>query len=102
MTRLLYVFFTLLSTQFYAQYIEPFSFKNSLRIDFYLSGDAKNEKVIFSQLKKEPYWGGSKKNLIQPDYGMMRIQLVDIQTNKVVFSKGFTSLFNEWDHHTTQ
>ena len=38
----------------------------SLRIDYYLSGDASQTVVSLAQLKKEPYWAGNFKNLIDP------------------------------------
>lgn len=99
MRYFLYVFFVFLLVKSQAQQqTNVFSFDNSLRIDFYISGDANSEKIILSQLKKEPYWGGSKKNLIHPDYGEFRLQVFDTQTQKVIFSKGFNSLFNEWQH----
>ena len=73
-----------------------FDFRKSLRIDFYLQGDANTDEVVLLQMKKEPYWGGSKKNLIFPNYGNFRLQLIDLETKNIVFSKGFSSLLSEW------
>lgn len=98
MRYIFYIFFTLLGIKSYAQVNDFFSFEASLRIDFYLIGDAKNEKVVFSQLKKEPFWGGSTTKLIHPNYGEFRLQLIDNQKNTILFSKGFNSLLSEWQH----
>lgn len=98
MQRFFYIFFLLGCFQLNAQNAQSFDFEKSLRIDFYISGDAHSAEVIVKQLKKEPYWGGSKTNLIFPNYGELRLQLVDEEAKKVVFSKGFLSLFNEWQH----
>lgn len=39
-------------------------FRNqSMRFDFLLGGNSIEEKVYPEQIKKEPFWGGSKKNL---------------------------------------
>ncbi len=39
----------------------------SLRIDFQLSGNAKQELAILSQTKQEPFWGGNPNKTI-PNY----------------------------------
>ena len=78
------------------------SFDNSftsktLRIDYFLAGDSKNETVYFSQMKEEPFWGGPHKNLVDPfGYGTYRYAGYDSATNKLLFSRGFSTLFQEW------
>ncbi|AVM49233.1 M64 family metallopeptidase [Capnocytophaga sp. oral taxon 878] len=88
--------FTLGATQHsvWGQQSPVFNFNNSLRIDFNLLTDAQHTEVLFQQLKKEPYWGGSHTNLISPNLGTLRLQLFD--GNQLVYSKGFNSLSNEW------
>ncbi len=36
----------------------------TLRVDYILAGDATHTGVYLSQMKQEPFWGGSRKNLI--------------------------------------
>ncbi|MDO5104907.1 M64 family metallopeptidase [Capnocytophaga sp.] len=98
MQRFFCILFFLAGFQLNAKNEYPFDFSKSLRIDFYILGDATTAEVIVSQLKKEPHWGGSKTNLIFPDFGELRVRLIDENTGKIVFSKGFNSLFNEWQH----
>ncbi|GET45685.1 M64 family metallopeptidase [Capnocytophaga felis] len=98
MKRILLIFFSFLVSGIFYSQEKNFDFNKSLRIDFYLVGDAHTTEVILTQMKKEPYWGGSKTNFIFPNYGEFRLQLIDEKTQKVVFSKGFNSLFNEWQH----
>jgi hypothetical protein len=73
-------------------------FKNkSLRFDFLLGGNNKEVKVYPEQIKQEPYWAGSKTNLTDPfNYGSYRFQIFDLETGKLIFSKGFSTLFQEW------
>lgn len=98
MNRILLVFFSFfVSGTFYSQEA-IFDFDKSLRFDFYLNGDAHTSEVILTQMKKEPYWGGSRTNLIFPNYGEFRLQMIDENTQKVVFSKGFNSLLSEWQY----
>lgn len=97
MQRFFYILFTSVGLVANAQSF-PLDLNKSLRIDFYLSGDANSVEVIVKQLKKEPHWGGSKTNLIFPNYGDFCLKLIEEKTQKVVFSKGFSSLFGEWQH----
>jgi len=73
-------------------------FKNkSLRFDFLLGGNNKEVKVYPEQIKQEPFWAGSKTNLIDPfNYGTYRFRVFDIKSDSLLFSKGFSTLFQEW------
>ena len=71
--------------------------QGTLRIDYLLAGDAKSEVVYFSQMKMEPFWGGPHKNLTdQFGYGTYRYAAYDSATGKLLFSRGFSTLFQEW------
>lgn len=73
-------------------------FKNkSLRFDFLLGGNSKEVVVYPQELKQEPFWAGSKTNLIDPfNYGSYRFQVFDTKSDSLIFSKGFSTLFQEW------
>lgn len=73
-------------------------FKNkSLRFDFLLGGNSKNVVVYPKQMKEEPFWAGSKTNLIDPfNYGSYRFEVFDSKSDSLIFSKGFSTLFQEW------
>jgi hypothetical protein len=69
----------------------------TLRVDYLLAGDAKSEIAYFVQMKEEPSWGGPHKNLIDPfGYGTYRYAAFDSASNKLLFSRGFSTLFQEW------
>lgn len=69
----------------------------SMRFDFSLGGNSKEERVYPEQIKKEPHWAGSKKNLVDPfNYGNYRFRIFDIKSDSLLFSKGFSTLFEEW------
>ena len=92
MKHLFLVFF--IAQCLWAQEPSVFDFSKSLRIDFNLLTDAQHTEVLFQQLKKEPYWGGPTHQLIAPNWGSFRLLVLD--GSKIVFSKGFNSLSNEW------
>lgn len=69
----------------------------TLRLDYSIGGNAKNTYTFFKQLKKEPFWGGSKKNLIDKfNFGDFRVLVFDKLGKKLLYSKGYSSLYPEW------
>lgn len=73
-------------------------FKDStLRIDYLLAGSSDTAEVFIQQMKKEPHYGGSLTNPIDPDSnGTYRYRLFDLQSGELIFSRGFCPLFQEW------
>ncbi|HYQ55911.1 MAG TPA: M64 family metallopeptidase, partial [Draconibacterium sp.] len=69
----------------------------SFRFDFLLGGNNKEVVVYPAQMKEEPFWGGSKTNIIDTfNYGSYRYRIFDAASNNLIFSKGFSTLFQEW------
>ncbi|MCX6248196.1 MAG: M64 family metallo-endopeptidase [Bacteroidetes bacterium] len=76
---------------------DDYFFPNTLRVDYYLAGDFKSESVYLSQVKQEPYYGGSRKHLVDPyNYGTYRVAVFDSVSGNLLFTRGFNSLFQEW------
>ncbi|MFW5821786.1 MAG: M64 family metallopeptidase [Tangfeifania sp.] len=73
-------------------------FKNkSLRFDFLLGGNSEEITVYPQQMKQEPFWAGPKNNLTDPfEYGTCRFRVYDLESDSLIFSKGFSTLFQEW------
>ena len=77
----------------FADYFEM----KTLRIDFALIGNAQTQRAELQQLREEPIWGGCIKNLIDPFYfGGYYVKVYDSQTNTLLYSRGFNTLFEEW------
>lgn len=69
----------------------------ALRVDYFLGGNSKTQRVYIDEMKKEKYWGGPVKNLTDKfSYGNYRVRVVDAESGKLLYSKGFASLFQEW------
>lgn len=99
MTRkLLLYLFSLFSAVATAQVkFETYFEHKTLRIDYLMGGDFDSETVFLKELKQEPHWGGNKNNLTDKfGYGAYRFSLLDSATNFLLYSKGFNSLFQEW------
>jgi len=89
--------FNLFSQTEFSEYFET----KSLRVDFYLFGNNQETKGTVAQLKEEPFWGGPSKLLIEPyDQGTYRVQVFDKESKKLLLSKGFNPLFQEWQTTT--
>ena len=68
-----------------------------MRVDYFHTGDNENDYYLIDELIEEPFWGGSKVNLIdQFPYGKYRFEVYDEESNKLIYSRGYSTLFNEW------
>ncbi len=88
--------FVTLPFAIFAQY--GFWFKDkALRIDYLHSGDANKENYELVEFVKEKYWGGSKTILTDHrNYGNYKIEVRDLATGNLLYSRGYSTLFNEW------
>ncbi len=69
----------------------------SLRIDFLLHGSYQKQSISIARMKREPLFGGGTSNqLLYPDYGNYRFQVRDKKSGELIFSKGFSPIFQEW------
>ena len=69
----------------------------TMRVNFVLAGDAETTRFFLSDILREPYWGGSQINLVDTfHYGDYFFTLHDVETGKLIFSRGFSTLFREW------
>jgi len=68
-----------------------------LRFDFMLAGNSQNTKVYPVGMKEEPFWAGSKSNLINMfNSGNFKYELYIVQGNTLIYSRPFCTLFQEW------
>jgi hypothetical protein len=68
-----------------------------LRYDYLLSGNHTSARVVPCEIKKEKMWGGSHNHLVDSlNYGNYRFQVYDNKSGELIFSKGFSPIFQEW------
>ncbi|MCQ2164727.1 MAG: IgA Peptidase M64 [Bacteroidales bacterium] len=66
-----------------------------LRLDFTLAGNDKDQSAYLDEIHRESEWAGPRGSLIEPfDYGQYNISVS--ADGKIIFSKGFSTLFEEW------
>ncbi|MEO8398253.1 MAG: peptidase M64 N-terminal domain-containing protein, partial [Ignavibacteriaceae bacterium] len=75
---------------------DDFFLNKTLRIDYYHTGNKENDSYSMDELIEEPYWGGSKKNLIDKfNYGNYKFEAYDQTSNKLIYSRTYSTLFRE-------
>jgi len=72
-------------------------YSKTLRIDYIHTGDDKSENYFLDEVKIEPYWSGSFVNLIDTFYyGKYFFKVFDEESDSMIYSRGYSSLFGEW------
>lgn len=68
-----------------------------LRFDYMFAGNSTTTTVYPLSMKEEPYYGGSETNLTDKlNLGNFRYELYDKAGGNLIFSRGFCTLFQEW------
>ncbi len=68
-----------------------------LRFDYFHTGTSKEEAFSTDETWKEPVWPGSRTNLIDTlNLGKYQVQVFDLKTSALIYSRGFCSIFGEW------
>lgn len=69
----------------------------TMRFDYFHAGSATSEYFFVDEVIEEPYWAGNKNYLIETrNVGNHFFKVKDKATGTVIYSRGFNSLFNEW------
>ena len=69
----------------------------TLRIDYYHSGTKGEESFALDRLSLEGPWAGSLVNLVDTlNLGEYAVRIYDRESSALLFSRGFSSMFNEW------
>lgn len=74
-----------------------FFYNKTLRIDYIRSGDYKSERLKPENLIEKKLWAGSTINLIDTfNYGKCKVEVYDLLSSKLIYSRGYSTLFEEW------
>jgi hypothetical protein len=69
----------------------------ALRVDLYQTGDAKEETVTIHRIVREALWPETKTGLLFPfEYGHYALKVYEIASNKLIFCRGFDTMFAEY------
>jgi hypothetical protein len=71
--------------------------EKTLRVDYRQTGMADTSWINIEEILSEPYWGGSQVNLIDTfGYGRYFFTIKDKRSGKLLYSRGYSTLFVEW------
>jgi hypothetical protein len=98
MKRVIFFLLAVISAQLSAQVkFDDYFIDKTLRFDFVFAGNSNKTEVFPAGMKEEPFWGGSLVNLTDRfNYGNFRYEVFDLASGKLLYSKGFCTLFQEW------
>lgn len=87
------VFAGLMSTALFA------AAPRTLRVDYYHTGSAQSESFAIDRVVVEPLsWPGDMtKTVDDSNRGKFLFEVVDRTTNRAIYSRGFSSIFGEWE-----
>jgi hypothetical protein len=71
---------------------------HTLRVDYFHTGNAAEERFALDDVVVEGAWPGPSDRVIDDtNLGKYLFEVVDRGTNRVVFSRGFASVYGEWE-----
>jgi hypothetical protein len=71
---------------------------DTMRLDFYQTGGRGLDVVALDRIVNDGPWAGSRTSLIDDtNLGVYLFEVVDRGTNRVLYSRGFASMFGEWE-----
>jgi hypothetical protein len=69
----------------------------TMRVDYYHIGTKGQEQITLDKVYEEGAWPGSKVNLLDTlNLGDSFFKVTDLQTNNLIYSRGYSTLFGEW------
>jgi hypothetical protein len=70
----------------------------TMRVDYFHTGGPGSEIVALDRVLSDGPWPGSRTRLIDTlNLGNYLFEAIDPQTNQVIYSRGFASLYGEWE-----
>ncbi len=70
----------------------------TLRVDYSHTGTADEEHFALHRMRIEGKWAGSHTQLVDDsNLGKYMVELADLATHRVLYSRGFASIFGEWE-----
>ena len=70
----------------------------TMRVDYYHSGGPGVEIVALDRVVSDGPWAGSRTRLVDDlNLGKYLFEVIDRTTNRVIYSRGFASIYGEWE-----
>src|SRR3954454_15925588 len=87
----------LLASSAYAARFDELFVDKTMRVDYFHTGNRGEEIVALDRVVSDGPWPGSRTHLVDTtNLGNYYFEVVDRATNQVIYSRGFASVFGEW------
>jgi hypothetical protein len=81
----------------FGQTYNSFFTNATMRVDYYHIGTKGQEQITIDKVYEENAWPGSKVNLLDTlNLGDCFLKVSDLQTNMLLYSRGYSTVFGEW------
>jgi hypothetical protein len=81
----------------FAQTYDRYFTQGTMRVDYYHIGTKGQEQITLDKVYEEWNWPGSKVNLLDTlNLGDSFVTVTDLQTNMLIYSRGYSTFFGEW------
>ena len=88
----------LLAVPSFAATFEEHFIDKTMRLDYFHTGSKGEEIVALDRIVSDGPWPGSRTRLVDTtNLGKYLFQVVDRETNTVLYSRGFASIYGEWE-----
>ena len=95
MKTLFFLFFSISISL--AQNYDKYFTTSTMRVDYYHIGTKGQEHITLDKVYEESLWPGSKEVLLDTlNLGDSFINVYDQQTNMLLYSRGYSTVFGEW------
>ena len=75
-----------------------FFLDKTMRVDYIHSGGLGQEIVALDRIVSDGSWAGSRTRLVDDlNLGKYLFEVIDRRTNRVLYSRGFASIYGEWE-----
>lgn len=80
-----------------SQRFDRFFVDRTMRVDCFHTGTKGSETISLSHVREEDAWPGSTVNLLDTlNLGEYQVRVFDKATDALIFSRGYSTMFNEW------
>jgi hypothetical protein len=77
---------------------DTFFTENAMRVDYFHSGGRGSEIVALDEVVNDGVWPGNRTRLVDDtNLGKYLFEVIDRDTNQVIYSRGFASIYGEWE-----
>lgn len=98
MKKIVFLFcLAILCGQLFSQNFDKYFINKTLRIDYLHVGNFDSDQMEFKAYHAGGVWSGTRTFLIDPNrYGDILFEVFDSTSNQIIYSRSYSSLFNEY------